>query len=106
MLVVLLCVSNSSFSPENIRKSQPKEISTVAEVLNRLEIFVDLHKLNLNLIFSLLRRFTLKITSPINSEDHSFYKYIKRFAVRFLSDSKLSRSARVLKSNKVLLLVF
>ena len=50
--------------------------------------------------------FTLKITSPINSEDHSFYRHIKRLAVRPLSDSKLSRSARVLKSNKGLLLVF
>ena len=47
-----------------------------------------------------------KNNSPINSEDHSFYKHIKRLADRSLSDSKLSRSARILKSDKGLLLVF
>ena len=52
----------------------------------------------LTLIFSLLRSFILKITSPNNSEDHSFYKHFKRFAVRPLSDLKLPRSAGVLKS--------
>ena len=57
----------------------------------------------LTLIFSLLRRFILKITSPINSEDHSFCKHVKRLAVRLLSDSKLSRSARVLESVKTLI---
>ena len=52
----------------------------------------------LTLIFSFLRSFILKITSPNNSEDHSFYKHFKRFAVRPLSDLKLPRSAGVLKS--------
>ena len=52
----------------------------------------------LTLIFSLLRSFILKITSPNNSEDHSFYKHFKRFAVRPLSDLKLPHSAGVLKS--------
>ena len=50
-----------------------------------------------------MRRFVLKITSAINLEDHSFYKHVKRLAVHPLSDSKLSRSARVLESVKTLI---
>ena len=80
-----------------IHEENTKEITTVAEVLNRQEICVDLHK---HLHFS---RFWQGL---INSEGHSLYKHIKRLAVPPLSDSKLSRSARVLKSDEGLLLVF
>ena len=80
------CLNYNVIKSLIIHEENTKEITTVVEVLNRQEICVD----TLTLIFLLLRRFTLKITSPINSEDHSFYTHIKRLAVRPLSDPKLA----------------